>query len=132
MLQTFDVHPYCCASEGYNGNCPRINEINAHPEISITRKLQEICQYLALLNAIRICSLQMKVRYQIIRNEFFKQKVNVELHLLFGKVNYQRRIQNLVKHLQWSFNDQNQCVQSVRIWSYSGQHFPAFGLNAGK
>ena len=21
------------------------------------------------------------------------------------------------------------CVKSVRIWSYSGQHFPAFGLN---
>ena len=39
MLQTFDVHQYSCASGSYNGNCPRINEINAHPEISITRKL---------------------------------------------------------------------------------------------
>ena len=24
---------------------------------------------------------------------------------------------------------QNHCVKSVYIWSYSGPHFPAFGLN---
>ena len=23
----------------------------------------------------------------------------------------------------------NHCVKSIRIWSYSGPHFPAFGLN---
>ena len=25
-----------------------------------------------------------------------------------------------------------QCVKSVRIWSYSGPHFPSFGLNNGE
>ena len=26
----------------------------------------------------------------------------------------------------------NHCVKSVRIWSFSGPHFPTFGLNTGK
>ena len=28
-----------------------------------------------------------------------------------------------------SFSQHNYCVKCVRIWSYSGPHFPAFGLN---
>ena len=27
------------------------------------------------------------------------------------------------------FDKVKHCVKSVRIWSYSGPHFPAFGLN---
>ena len=48
---------------------------------------------------------------------------------------FQRRIQNLVKHLRrncfiktvsgWKLH----CVKSVRIQSYSGPYFPTFGLN---
>ena len=26
-------------------------------------------------------------------------------------------------------NNENHCVKSVRIWSFSGGYFPAFGLN---
>ena len=42
----------------------------------------------------------------------------------------------IVLVLFWKRDDDIQCykhcVKSVRIWSYSGPHFPVFSPNAGK